>query len=68
MLELLFMNSIKMSQTSNNLNPKYHIFKKFIFFCVELKKIYRFADMKTTRVYNWSWRTSSADAVRQAII
>jgi hypothetical protein len=43
-------------------------FKKFIFFCAELKNLYRFADMKTTRVYNWSWRTSSADAVRQAII
>jgi hypothetical protein len=42
--------------------------KKIIFFCFELKILFSFALMKTIRIYNWSWRSSTIDAVNQAIL
>jgi hypothetical protein len=39
------------------------IIKNINFFCTYQNFIYRFASMKRMRIYNWSWRSSSVEAV-----
>jgi len=62
------MNEIKKACRDNNLFKTIININFFTLFYIRFKYLSIFAFMITGRLNNWSWRSSSDDAVKKAIV